>query len=73
MMNTRTTGGMARKVDMGRLLCQSLTMPSKQSGLFSSMPRRDRAVVAGAAFLFMMGQIIGALLNRFGYAWLWWL
>jgi hypothetical protein len=37
------------------------------------MPRRDRGVVVGAAFLFMMGQIVSALLNWFGYAWLWWL
>jgi hypothetical protein len=37
------------------------------------LPRRDRVVIACAAFLFMTGQIVGALLNWFGYAWLWWL
>jgi hypothetical protein len=48
-------------------------MPSKRTGLFSSMPRRDRVVIAFMALLFMTGQIVGALLNWFGYAWLWWL
>jgi len=37
------------------------------------MPFSSRVVVALAALLFMTGQIVGALLNWFGYAWLGWL
>jgi hypothetical protein len=48
-------------------------MPSKKTGMFSNVPYSSRVTVALAALLFMMGQIAGALLNWFGYAWLWWL
>jgi hypothetical protein len=48
-------------------------MPPKKKGLFPNMPRRDRLVLSAAAFVFMAGQIAGALLKRFGYDWLAWL
>jgi len=48
-------------------------MRSKKAGLFSNMPYSRRVIVVLAALLFMTGQIVGSLLNRFGYAWLWWL
>ena len=37
------------------------------------MPYSDRVVLVMAALLFAAGQIIGALLNRFGSDWLAWL
>ena len=37
------------------------------------MPYADRVILVLAALLFAAGQIIGALLNRFGYDWLAWL
>jgi hypothetical protein len=48
-------------------------MPTKRKGLFPTMPYGDRVILVLAALLFMTGQIVGALLNWFGYAWLWWL
>jgi hypothetical protein len=38
-------------------------MPSKRTGLFSTMPRRDRIVIAAAAFLYLGGQLCEALLG----------
>ena len=48
-------------------------MPPKRKGFFRSMPYIDRVTVVIAALLFAAGQIIGALLKRFGYDWLAWL
>ena len=63
MTTTRTTGGMGRKVDMGCFLCQSLTMRLLKIPLLDLMPRRDRIVIAAAAFLYMAGQLCEILLG----------
>ena len=42
-------------------------MQSKRKGFFYSMPYGDRVILVLAAFLFMRGQIVGALLSWFGY------
>jgi hypothetical protein len=63
----------ASPFDTIALLWQIYPMPSKRKGLFPAMPYGDRVILVLAALLFMTGQIVGALLNWFGYAWLWWL
>jgi hypothetical protein len=48
---------------MARFVCQSLTMQ-----LFSNMPRRNRVVIAAAAFLYLAGQLCEILLDWSGIA-----
>jgi hypothetical protein len=62
-----------RRIDTIAPLWQIWIMRSKKTGLFSNMPYSRRVIVLLAALLFMTGQIVGAMLNRFAYAWLWWL
>jgi hypothetical protein len=43
---------------MARFACQSLTMQ-----FFRNMPRRDRVIIAAAAFLYLAGQLCEILLG----------